>query len=80
LLKKVCFCSLILSVKAQDFSETMPPKENDEATKLRKRVRAVEAIKAKPEYTATSSLPDQPEGPNPYEKMSKRKWEQSVMI
>ena len=55
-------------------------KENDEATKLRKRCNAVEDIKRKPEYMATSSLPNQPEEPDPYEKMSKRKWEKSVMI
>ena len=54
-------------------------KENDEATKLEKRIRAVEAIKAKPEHIATTSLPNKPEGPDPYEKMSKRRWEKSMM-
>jgi len=52
-------------------------KENDEATKLQKRCNAVEAIKAKPEYSATN--PD-PAEPDPYEKMSKRRWEKSMMI
>ena len=36
-------------------------KENDEATKLEKRIRAVEAIKAKLEYIGTAALPNQPE-------------------
>ena len=66
--------------KPQDFFEIMAAsKENDEATKLQKRCNAIEAIKAKPEYSATSSLPTQPAEPDPYEKMSKRRWEKSVM-
>jgi len=75
--EKLLFWSLDFQRAYRTF-ETMATKENDEARKLEKRIRAVEAIKAK--YTATSSLPYQPEGPDPYEKMSKRTWEKSVMI
>ena len=56
-----------------------PNKENDEATKLRKRCNAVEAIKNKVEYTRTTSLDDQPQGPEPYAKMSKRQFEIAMM-
>ncbi len=55
-------------------------KENDEATKLQKKCNAIEAIKRKPEYVATSWRPNPPEEPDPYAKMSKRRWEKSVMI
>ena len=53
--------------------------ENDDPTKLQKRVNAVEAIKRTPAYIITSlhSRPTKP--PDPFEKMSKRKWEKSVM-
>ena len=54
-------------------------KENDEATKLKKRCNAVAAIEAKPEYIVTTSLPDQPRAPDPYAKMSKRQWEKAMM-
>ena len=56
-----------------------PNKENDEATKLKKRCNAVAAIKAKQEYIITASSPDQPQAPDPYAKMSKRQWEKAVM-
>ena len=52
-----------------------PNKENDEATKLKKRCDIVEAIKNKEEYILTTSLDDQPQGPDPHAKWSKRKWE-----
>ena len=57
----------------------MPPnKENDEATTLEKRCNAVEAIKNKVEYILTTSLDDQPQGPDPYTKMSKRQFERAM--
>ena len=57
-----------------------PNKENDEATKLKKRCNAIEAIKNKPEYILTTSLEDQPKAPDPYAKMSKRQFETAMMI
>ena len=58
-----------------------PNKENDEATKLKKRCNAVAAIKTKPEYIIiTASLPDQPRAPDPHAKMSKRQWEKAMMM
>jgi len=56
----------------------MPPKVNDEATRLQKRCRAVKAIKSKPEYSSTDEA-ERPQTPDPTEKMSKRAWEKSVM-
>ena len=77
MLKKVFFWSLVLRLCQIEIMEAS--KENDEARKLQKKCNAVEAIKRTPEYIATSSLPNQPEEPDPYEKMGKRKWEKSVM-
>ena len=53
-------------------------KENDEATKLKKRWWAVQMVKDKVEYIVTTSLDDQPQGPDPYAKMSKRQWEEAM--
>ena len=58
----------------------VPNKENDEATKLKKRCNAVATIKAKQEYNITASLPDQPRAPDPHAKMSKRQWEKAMMM
>ena len=57
-----------------------PNKENDEATKLKKRRDAIETIKNKPEYILITSLEDQPGAPDPYAKMSKRQWEIAMMM
>ena len=57
-----------------------PNKENDEATRLKKRCNAVAAIKAKQEYIITASLPDQPRAPDPHAKMSKRQFEKAMMM
>ena len=54
-------------------------KENDEATKLKKRCNAIAAIEAKTEYIVTTSLPDQPRAPDPYAQMSTRQWEKAMM-
>ena len=56
----------------------MPPKVNDEATRLQKRCGAVEAIKSKHEYASLDET-ERPQTPDPTEAMSKRCWEKSVM-
>ena len=55
-----------------------PNKENDDATKLKKRCDIVGWIKNKEEYILTTSLDDQPQGPDPYAKMSKRQLERAM--
>ena len=56
-------------------------KKNDEATKIVKKTNAIAAIKSKPAYILTLSrqLDKQIQEPDPFEKMSKRKWERSMM-
>ena len=55
-------------------------KENDEATKLQKRCWAVQMVRNKEEYILTMSLDDQPQGPDPHAKMSKRQFEKAMMM
>ena len=55
-------------------------KENDEATKLQKRCWAVQMVMNKEEYILTKAFDDQPQGPDPYAKMSKRQFEKAMMM
>ena len=61
------------------FRHTDVAMENDEATKLQKRIHAVESVKARPIFAIVTTLPDQPAAPDPHAEWSKRQWERAMM-